>query len=283
MNPMWEDIIRGGSKLVSAGTHHALVPSEIGGRAMVFIHGFTSHGSYMKEMTTYARAHGFVTALYNYDSYLGIDRASASLRDRLELLSKELSQHGYILVGHSMGGLVALDYACNAGRLSACLKAIVLLGVPNAGTLTNGKLLRQMLAWGESITGPNPYFRSRACRSSLQLTRNDKERFLENLSESVRQLNTPILSFSGGKNALNFGSGRYAGVLRNRALQRLIGEIPNDGLVGESSADPRRAFNDQRHNHQNSYTDFPDINHTALTENQQVYSTMINWLISNFQ
>jgi hypothetical protein len=95
-------------------------------------------------------------------------------------------------------------------------------------------------------------------------------------------MRVPVLSFSGGLKNLRFGDGRVAGYPRNLTLQRLIAETSNDGLVGESSADPRRAFQGFEASHQNNYTDFIETNHSDLIASQQIANIMMTWLKSTF-
>lgn len=177
-----------------------------------------------------------------------------------------------------MGGMVALQHACKPSPLQECLKGIGLLGVPCSGALVNNKFIQHMLAWAEHLTGPNPFAKSTACRSSLQLTGNDEEQLLTALSKRIGELRMPVASFSGGRNFLEFGSGRLHGLVRNLALQKLIGETPNDGLVGESSADITRHIHSATARHHNNYSDFAVINHTYLNQNQQVASILVSWL-----
>jgi hypothetical protein len=173
-----------------------------------------------------------------------------------------------------------LEYACASDVLSASFKGIVLLGVPNCGTLTNKKIVKYMVDWGEQLTGPNPFHRSKFCRSSQQLTGNDSEHFLQSLASRATGLQIPLLSCSGGRSYLECGTGLFDGVLRNRILQALIGERPNDGLVAESSADATRLFKSAGAQHRNDYTDFEAINHTFLPRNQQILEIIASWLES---
>lgn len=275
------DVIRRGPALINPATNLWLTPREVTGKVLVFIHGFTSHGQYMQELAAYAQGHGFVTALFNYDSYSGIDSAAVSLRDLLRLMSSELIAHRYALIGHSMGGLVALQFASGPTEpLRSALAGIVLLGVPMRGALANKKMLRYMLDWSEWLTGPNPYARNAACRSARQLTGNDSDRLLVDLASRTATLRPPVLSISGGRNYLEFGQGSLSGLLRNRALQRLIGSVPNDGLVAETSADITRGGSAPSMRHERNYPGYTGINHTFLTRNQQIANIAVSWLQS---
>ena len=274
------DVIRGGPTLVNSETFNWLTPQEIDRPAIVFIHGFTAHGRYMTQLASYVRGHEFSTALFNYDSYRGIDVGASDLGARLDAISVPLKQHGYALVAHSMGGLVAIQHVlADSPLMRLALRGIVLLGVPCAGTLRDKRVITYMLDWADWLTGPNPYARNLASRSALQLTGNDGEKFLDGMRERLvkEPLSVPSLSVSGGMNFLEFGKGSLAGALRNRILQRLINNIPNDGLVPELSTDFSKMHSGAG-THRGDYNDFVRINHTFLTRNQEIAELIVTWL-----
>ncbi len=281
MNDDAFDVVRAGSSLVNSKTGAWLTTKDCRGPAIIFIHGFTSHGRYMARLVDHVQAHDFLAAVFNYDSYRGIDRAAIDLRSRLASVTAPLKHYGYALVAHSMGGLVALQHALDrAGPAGEALKGIVLLGTPTAGALRGRKVVSYMLDWADGLTGPNPYARSPACRSAQQLTGSDDEKFLDSLARRLKttSLPSPFLSISGGMNFLEYGKGWLAGTAHNLALQRLIKEVPNDGLVPETSADLSRAHGLTNGQHYNDYDDYPRINHTFLTSNQQIADKIVDWL-----
>src|SRR6266487_3223240 len=111
--PEERDVIHTGADLVRCDTGRWLTPQDLTAPLVICVHGFTSHGRYMVELARHVEGHRFIAALFNYDSYLGIDQASADLSDRLRLLIKNLTNHSFVLIGHSMGGLVARAFARN--------------------------------------------------------------------------------------------------------------------------------------------------------------------------
>ena len=84
------------------------------------------------DLANYAHDEGLVPALFNYNSYEGVEAAALHLGTRIASIWSDEHKPGYALVGHSMGGLVALDFACSLAS-PAPLKSIALLGTPNAG------------------------------------------------------------------------------------------------------------------------------------------------------
>ena len=130
MTPEFRDPIRGGPELVRLDNSWVST-QDIVKPAVVFVHGFTSNGRYMLDLAQYTAAHGFVSLLFNYDSYKGIDQAAKDLEARLHSIEDGLKQHAYALVAHSMGGLVARFFARQAvPSLRRRLKAVVLLACP---------------------------------------------------------------------------------------------------------------------------------------------------------
>jgi pimeloyl-ACP methyl ester carboxylesterase len=279
------DIIRAGAELVVPSTGEWLRAVDITGPLIVLVHGFTSHGRYLRKLGAYLHGPRFITAIFNYDSYLGIDRAADELADRLQFLSPSLQQHGFAVIGHSMGGLVARRFSrfAAAGATSA-LRGIGLLGTPNAGTLDR-RVVSYMLDWAGRISSPNPYYRSAASRASQQLTLSDPSRLIATLNELDRATppNLPVLSVSGGHAYLELGEASRFAIAdqwKNRGLQALIGETPNDGLVAESSADFGAVIDCGLPSvrHCNDYLSYRRINHTYLTQSQEVANVLISWL-----
>lgn len=276
------DVIRSGAELVLAGTGAWLTPRNISGPLVVLIHGFTSHGRYMQQLGTYLSQHDYVVALFNYDSYLGIDTAALVLEERLRPLAPTLVQgEGYALIAHSMGGLVARQFALQARTpLRDVLRGVALLGTPNRGALGGAQHIGYMLDWSDWVSSVNPFARLLPCRSSTQLLLSDPERLIEsmNRADSARTWIIPLMSISGGLATLEW-SRQHDGLsarLHNAALQRLIKEMPNDGLVSESSADIRSVVRTAKHI--NDYSEYKRINHTNLVASQAVADVIVSWL-----
>lgn len=279
------DPIRFGAELVSVRTGKWLLSEEITRPLVIFVHGFTAHGQYLKRPAEFVLGSGYTTAYFNYDSYDGIEDAATSLAARLHTHSGPLSQHGMVLVGHSMGGLVVRSCTARAlGSLAAFVRGTVLLGTPNEGTLNNGWMLARLLDVGDRLTRFNPYFRLPTCRAAQQLTLSDKEGFLRNLNEDQRKTPTafPTLSISGGLNRIELGEGLkllFNG-LCNMIIQKALNkEVPNDGLVLERSSDLGRVLNEPtKHRHAIGYDKYARTNHSALAGNQGVAELILGFL-----
>lgn len=278
------DPVRSGAELVSVRTGEWLLSEEIKRPLVVFVHGFTAHGRYLERPAKFVLGSGYTAAYFNYDSYVGIERAASALAARLDTHGRPLSQHGIVFVGHSMGGLVVRSCTARAlGPLAAFVRGTVLLGTPNEGTLNNGWMLARILDVGDRLTRFNPYFRLPTCRAAQQLTLSDSEDFLLNLNADQRKTppSFPTLSISGGLNQIELGEGLRLLVNRlcNKIIQKALAEVPNDGLVLERSSDLGRVLNEPtKHRHFTRYDDYSTTNHSALAGNQEVTDLILGFL-----
>lgn len=284
MTTEYHDVIRTGPELIHPGNGEWFLATDVRGPIVVFVHGFTAHGRYLARLADYVGSHGFYPALFNYDSYRGIDQAALDLEVLLSDIGDDIRREGLFLVGHSMGGLVARYFGqYRSERSKIPVRGIATLGTPHCGTLSK-KHLGHFLDWADSVTLPNPFCRSSACPSAVQLTDASPFGLIGRLNQDAAadERRFPILSISGGLSFLEFGSGSnggFAGTLRNLVLQRLIGERPNDGLVPESSANVSKAIGDGLWtSHANDYPGYERVNHSYLGRNQQIAGIVVRWL-----
>jgi pimeloyl-ACP methyl ester carboxylesterase len=272
-------IVRSGAELVHAREARWVVSGDVSGPLVVFVHGFTAHGRYLSQLARYIGSQHYVAALFNYDSYLGIERAATDLEFLLEDLEDVLTRHGFVLVGHSMGGLVSRYFGeFSRSPCTSALRGIATLGTPHKGAMSR-RLLHRMLDWADTVSAPNPFTRSVACIASRQLMDTTADGLIGQLNSRTSG-RVPILSISGGLPFLELGWGDrgFVGVLRNKVLQRLIGEQPNDGLVAESSSDITRVAGVAAGSHRRSYPAYQTTNHTYLSQNQQIAQLLHTWL-----
>ncbi|SAL07682.1 Alpha/beta hydrolase family protein [Caballeronia arationis] len=284
MSIEYSDVIRAGAELIHPDTGKWFLVADARDPVVVFVHGFTAHGRYLSRLAEYVGAHGFTPALFNYDSYRGIDQAARDLEMLLVELDDTIRDDGIFLVGHSMGGLVArylVQY--RAERSGIRVRGIASLGTPHGGTLSK-RHVGHLLDWADSVTLPNPFSRVPACPSSMQLTDASSTGLISKLNHDAASdaRCIPMLSISGGLPFLEFGTGGnggFAGMLRNLVLQRLIGEQPNDGLVAESSADIVKVVSARpQQAHLRDYPGYDRVNHSYLGRNQHVAGIVVRWL-----
>lgn len=242
-------------------------------KVAIFIHGFTADANYMRDLMHQFDGAGFATFAFEYECFRGIDEAAKSLYQLLALLDggQSISGNRVVLVGHSMGGLVAraLITLENGARF---VRKVITLGSPNAGTLTNATMLRYMANWGEAISGANPRGYSPKCKSALQLLGKDGAHPLVNRLMLPSLAPVEFYSISGGYNQLDFGKGFWKNFLSNRYLQKHL-TSPNDGLVSELSSDLSQAVFSACApgcRHINNYPDYSNTNHTYLSNNQSI-------------
>jgi pimeloyl-ACP methyl ester carboxylesterase len=281
------DAMRAGTRLIGLETESWVAAGDIARRAAIVIHGFTADSTYMRRLADYIERHGYFSALFEYNSYLGIDAAAALLCERLQRIRAPLQEHGFVIIAHSMGGLVARQAARTVRASLAGLRGLVLLGTPNNGTVRGpGKklVLSYMLDAAEAVSIPNPFARLPICRSALQLTCSDDYSFIETLNTADRNdpHQIPMLSISGGLEYLEFGAqggNRMLNGIKNAVLQSLINESPNDGLVPESSSNVSAVLSSlEALRHRNDYAEYLSTNHTYLDQNQSVADLVVEWI-----
>jgi pimeloyl-ACP methyl ester carboxylesterase len=255
---------------------------EIRQPAVVFIHGLFHNSERLERFASYVARNGFHSLLFNYDSSGGIRVAAQSLERRLSTIAEPLLRHGYVLVGYSMGGLVARRFAAHAeAQLLDALRGLLLLGVPNRGIMPEftapkaamvDQFLRAMFYVADHLDGVDP-LRLASCLAVRQLLMKDADKIIPNLNQHLRALDLPfsMLSVSGGRAYLKTRT-----PVENRILQKLIAETPNDGLVGESNADASNL--NSRARHRRDYSDYLDINHTNLVLSQEIFNLTTEWL-----
>lgn len=255
-----------------------VAPADFGttNKVALFIHGFTANATYMRPLMTHFAENGYVAMAFNYPCYDGIDRAAKRLSDLLkefdELSDSSISKHRIVVVGHSMGGLVARALVGLEGG-HKYVRKVFTLGTPHGGTLVDSRLIYSLVNWGESLSGLVRGGFSKSSLSAKQLMRADgPEAFLDKLAKA--KVPTGLVKFhsiSGGKSYLTIGSNPLFERVMNLVIQHQLNDPNNDGLVRESSSDlsrPEFAECASGCVHHNSYADFTTLNHSHLCNSQ---------------
>jgi Putative serine esterase (DUF676) len=284
------DPVRFGPELVSETTGTFLRREEIERPLVVFVHGFTAHGRYLKKHATFVQQSNYCAAYFNYDSYVGVDVAAAKLASRLKYYAEAITHHGLVFIAHSMGGLVArLCASKSLGPLSNHLKGLVLLGTPNQGTLNNGWMIARILDTGDLLAGLSPYLRTPICRAAKQLTRCDPDGLIERLNSTQlgKPALCPTLTIAGGLNFIELSENpkHWVNSACNKMIQTVLGDGPNDGLVPETSVNLTAILGSTsgywhkgHHDDHPDYDDYPDTNHSALAGNQDVSYIILDFI-----
>lgn len=259
---------------------------------VIFVHGFTAHGSYLSSLAKYFDDNGFNAFIFNYNSYRGIEKAAETLHALvagINGLSKSdeaaqgiIEQRKFSLVCHSMGGLVARAFTYRNG---ACrfINRIVTLGTPHSGTLGNSEILDYFLKWSEFITEAVPSITAKSCLSAQELTSSDHAPVLLDRLQigNPAAKDIPVLTISGGKPWLDFGSNMLFNSACNRKLQRLLSPGQNDGLVSETSSSLQSSMFTHclpSRLHFRDYPEFSQMNHSNLINNQDLSIRIMGWL-----
>lgn len=222
-------------------------------RTVVFVHGiFSSFRTFDRLVASFASDPRFDTwrlAAFDYDWGEPILESAARLRRILNARYPHASEH-VTLVGHSMGGLVS-RFALIGGDLP-CVKRIVMLGTPNFGALSAGRLstLWQVVvaAAGSSVV---PFFPRKAGLRDLtrpqelffSVTDGDDSAIPRAIE--VEYITVPGMFYHGSRRDTDPGPGGVAlpftiGTLVIRVLSaspftEATIERPHDGIVEEDS------------------------------------------------
>ncbi len=280
---MQPDPIRQGPQLSEAVSGDWLTEQHIQQPLVVFVHGFTANGDYFRRMARFFAGSGFSVAVFDYDSYVGIDRAGEQLAKVLVPYRDAIQPRGMVLVAHSMGGLVArffLQYAAGP-ELSPLIRGLCTLGTPHGGTLQSLRYWDFLVRWSESVGGLMPNLRLRTCRAAQQLVGSDADRFLGqlNAARTAPLVAVPVLTVSGGQRFLELGRNSLLNSLSSSRLQKLLGDEDNDGLVAETSARLQNHVSTlhPRSQHWTNYSHWAQTNHTQLVNNQEVSQYAMRW------
>lgn len=265
--------LREGSEIIRYPDARRAIPDDfLKGPVVLFIHGFMADARNMTRLMKQFVDNDYVALAFNYACFDGIDVAARNLNGLLAtfdlLANGHLARNRLVIVGHSMGGLVARAFvALEQGDRYA--KKVITFGSPHDGTFALEHLdialyLSEWLA-GIWMGGYSP-----TCRSALQLTRCDADKLLDKLKTVKPDHGVEFISFSGGKPVLEVGGGIIANYLLNNRIQFYYKDVPNDGLIAETSSDLSQAiFATCAPNcvHWASYPEYATTNHTNLVTN----------------
>ena len=252
----------------------------------IFVHGFTANAEYMSKLMYQFNGAGFNCLAFEYASFRGIDHAAKNLCDILALIdgqSECLTNNRVVLVGHSMGGLVARTMVLLYGG-ATFVRKVITLGTPHDGTLKDSRFLEYMAAWGEQLSGLNPGGYGPSNASGLQLIGADTPNPLLARLRDATPPNPSVqfYSFSGGYPTLEFGRSKFKNFIANSYLQSRLSP-PNDGLVSESSSNLKQACAGtflEMSEHYNSYNEYQYTNHSELINNPTVALTAIKYALA---
>jgi pimeloyl-ACP methyl ester carboxylesterase len=285
---MQHDALRSGPQLRAWRTQEWLTAEDIAGPLVVLVHGLAATSAGFQSLATHLSKR-YAVAVFDYVSYEGIDRGAGDLAVRLKRFAPTLTQHGFALIGHSMGGLVAKHFVrLGPADLTSAAKGLATLGSPHRA-VGPGADRRAQLQWlsilidlMEKDDQLDPFARHPKSPAAKQLLGIDEQALVLKLLEADQKdpLHLPVLTVSGGRNFIElFESGSWRNRETNRFIQLAL-TLPNDGLVEESSADITRCAGATHTHvrHCNDYNAWSAINHTYLVSSQDVADVLLDWL-----
>jgi pimeloyl-ACP methyl ester carboxylesterase len=121
------------------GIHPQVVHAAANGPRVLLVHGLDEPGSIWDDLIPALGAAGFETWEFRYPNDQGIDRSAAYLAERWADLPGDRS---VVMIGHSMGGLVARDFVSRLRHPvggpprvgGAAVSGVILVGTPNQGS-----------------------------------------------------------------------------------------------------------------------------------------------------
>lgn len=283
LSPEQRRLMRTGNELLRFNSKTRARPADfLEGTVALFLHGFTADADNMQVIMQEFANRGYVALAFNYACFDGIDVAARSLHDLIESFNEQteghIARHRMVMVGHSMGGLVARAFLalCHGDQF---VSKVITLGTPHNGTFVWEKMpiALAMAEFIAKILIPNYSPRS---RSALQLTGSDQDLLLEKLKEIPPDNCVEFLSISGGRPELEVGGNPLLNKLVNSIIQGHYRNLPNDGLIAEASSDLSHAMFATCApgcRHDASYAEYANINHTGLVGNHVIANRVVSF------
>jgi triacylglycerol lipase len=208
-----------------------------GRTTVVLVHGYCCNRGFWWWLRSRLRAHGLEIATLNTEPpFSSLDELTERLRTRLDALSAEAASEEVVLVGHSMGGLVASAYLRRYGPEP--VTKLITLGTPHHGSrlarLGPGRNAREMepssdwlRQWVEAEPLPVPIISARSRYDNYVIPQNSS-----------------ILT--GARNIVLPAVGHLAMAFSSDVLRLLVHEItqaasPTSGEIGKRPKNAPRA------------------------------------------
>ena len=142
---------------------------------IVLIHGFTSHGRYLKHLGDFLVAANMQTLVFSYQSWRGISEAADNLTALVQAINAQsggrLCRRKLVLIGHSMGGLVARA-AVLQKTMQKLVRGVAALGTPNDGAVADVRIIRYFINLSEYMSGCNVAL-DKTCQTARELVKLD--------------------------------------------------------------------------------------------------------------
>ncbi len=101
---------------------------------MLFIHGFHGKGESFVAIREHFRIAGYRTGCVHYDDHVSIARSASKIAAMVKKQFAADTNSRLVLVGHSMGGLVAREWVENPELSSPQISHLITVGSPHSGS-----------------------------------------------------------------------------------------------------------------------------------------------------
>ena len=189
-----------------------------GGIPVIFVHGyFQNRSNFWWLARQFTKASLGPLFGFNYQWVESIDESSARLSTFVESVCVETGQSRVILVAHSLGGLIALEYAhseAGAGRVAECIT----IGTPHGGVKWRGPILGRA---GRDLREGGRFVRERQSRQVPTPTLS----VYSTHDNVVHPPSTSELASRGGRDLAVDGHGHLSLLYSRQVANALIGFI----------------------------------------------------------
>lgn len=283
--------VSSGARILTFPDGNPAVPKDFlheNKRTALLIHGWAASADNLDSLASFLHRSGEVSCLVaEYESSLGAEYAANAIYELVKIaadgLGRDPTENNFCisLVGHSFGGVVG-SFLLKELDFGEMFDRLITLGTPHGGVMNDNELIAAMYRVVQVASRRLGLMSSLGCQTVNELIERDKEKVLSAL-RSKPYPDVHACSVSAGREYLTLYDDRRLNEMINTAIQRVLRESPNDGIVVESSADVRANSDAENSDvaHINDYSDFSHVCHSEIINSQIVAANVLNRICLN--